>query len=155
MSDQIIREQVKQLKDSWRPIDKVYEEYAKSIGMSETSFNVLWTILFNENCTQNEICKHTWVPKQTVNAAITDFYKNGLVVLEELPEDRRTKAVKLTEKGKEYAQNAVCHIRNAENVAMKQFTEQEREMLISLFKRYAETCLETIRESIKNNKKGG
>ncbi len=155
MSDQIIREQVKQLKDSWRPIDKVYEEYAKSIGMSNTSFNVLWTILFNENCTQNEICKHTWVPKQTVNAAITDFYKNGLVVLEELPEDRRTKAVKLTEKGKEYAQKAVCHIRNAEYVAMEQFTEQERELLIGLFKRYADTCLETVRKSIESNKNGG
>lgn len=155
MPEQIIREQVKQLKASWRPIDKVYEEYAKSIGMSNTSFNVLWTILFNENCTQNEICKHTWVPKQTVNAVITDFYKNGLVILEEQPEDRRTKVVKLTEKGKEYAQNAVCHIRNAEYVAMEQFTDEERELLIGLFKRYADTCLETVRESIKANKQGG
>lgn len=155
MPEQVIREQVKQLKDSWRPIDRVYEEYAKSIGMSNTSFNVLWTILFNENCTQNEICKHTWVPKQTVNSVITDFYKNGLVVLEEQPEDRRTKKVKLTEKGKEYAQNAVCHIRHAEYVAMEQFTESERELLINLFKRYADTCLETVLESINANKQGG
>ncbi|MBQ5783253.1 MAG: winged helix-turn-helix transcriptional regulator [Oscillospiraceae bacterium] len=155
MPEQVIREQVKQLKDSWRPIDRVYEEYAKSIGMSNTSFNVLWTILFNENCTQNEICKHTWVPKQTVNSVITDFYKNGLVVLEEQPEDRRTKKVKLTEKGKEYAQNAVCHIRHAEYVAMEQFTEAERELLINLFKRYADTCLETVLESINANKQGG
>ena len=150
--ESVIRDQTKRLRESWRPVDKVYEEYAKSIGMPYTSFSVLWSLLFNENCTQKEICQRTWLPKQTVNTIITDFYKNGFVVLEERPEDRRTKTVKLTEKGKNYAQEAVCHIRYAEYAAMEQFTEDEREQLIGLTKRYADKCLETLRESIKNEK---
>lgn len=150
--ESVIRDQAKRLRESWRPVDKVYEEYAKSIGMPYTSFSVLWSLLFNENCTQKEICQRTWLPKQTVNTIITDFYKNGFVVLEERPEDRRTKTVKLTEKGKNYAQEAVCHIRYAEYAAMEQFTEDEREQLIGLTKRYADKCLETLRESIKNEK---
>ena len=149
MQEDIIREQAKRLRESWRPVDKVYEEYAKSIGMPYTSFSVLWCVLFNENCTQKDICQRTWLPKQTVNTIITDFYKNGFVVLEERPEDRRTKTVKLTEKGKEYAQDAVQHIRHAEYVAMEQFSTEERELIIGLMKRYADTCLETLRESIK------
>ena len=112
----------------------------------------MWSVLFNENCTQKEICQSTWLPKQTVNTIITDFYKNGFVILEERPEDRRTKTVKLTEKGREQAQDAVCHIRHAEYVAMEQFTPEEREQLIALTKRYADTCLETLRDSIKNEK---
>ena len=152
MKEELIREQVKRLKNSTRPMDKMYEEYAKSMGLSYSAFSVLGSVLFNENCTQKEICQRTWLPKQTVNTIITDFYKNGMVVLEECPEDRRTKTVKLTEKGKTYAQDAVCHIRHAEYVAMKQFTEEEMETLISLMQKYADKCLETVRESIKNEK---
>lgn len=152
MEEKLIREQVRRLKNSTRPMEKMYEEYAKSIGMSYAAFSVLWSVLFNENCTQKDICMRTWLPKQTVNTIITDFYKNGFVVLEEQPEDRRTKTVKLTEKGKEYAQDAVCHIRHAEYVAMSQFTPDEREQLIELMQKYADTCLATVRESIKSDK---
>ena len=80
------------------------------------------------------------------------FLQKWYGVLEECLEDRRTKTVKLTEKGKTYAQDAVCHIRHAEYVAMEQFTPEEREQLIALTKRYADTCLDTLRDSIKNEK---
>lgn len=152
MEEKLIREQVRRLNASWQPLNKVYEEYAKSIGLTYAAFNVLCTLLFNENCTQKHICQRTYLPKQTVNAIITDFYQNGFVVLEEQPEDRRTKTVKLTEKGKEYAQDARCHIKHAEYVAMEQFSQEERETLISLMQKYADTCLATVRENIKDEK---
>ena len=57
--------------------DAVYEEYAKSVGLSYTGLIILYEIYEIENCTQKKLCEYCFIPKQTVNAVVTSFYKNG------------------------------------------------------------------------------
>ena len=79
-----------------------------------------------------------YLPKQTVNSVISAFCKQGLVELTELPEDRRHKGLHLTEKGHELADKILPQIERAEHCSMAQFNDNEKEMLFSLIRRYAQ-----------------
>ena len=77
--------------------------------------------------------------KQTVNAVVTSFYKNGWIMLEEMPQDRRNKTIHLTEKGRKDTEEILEKVKENENKAMEQLSESERETLMSLTKKYV-TC---------------
>lgn len=139
-----VREKADMLNQQWHLLNKFYEEYAKSIGFTFSSLNVLCIIYNVEKCTQKIICERTYLPKQTVNNIITSFYKQNLISLVELPEDRRTKTIHLTEEGLKVAQKVLPVISNAEENAMKQFSEEEAEMLLKLLHRYVLSCKESM-----------
>ncbi len=117
-----------------------YEEYARSMGLSFTSLTILCAIHRTEKCTQKLLCEQCFLPKQTVNAAVTVFFKKGWVRLEELPEDRRNKTIHFTEFGKAEADRILQKVRQSEQQAMSSLTEEEREILLSATRRYVEGC---------------
>lgn len=129
-----------------------YAEYAKSMGFSYTSLSVLGMIHWMPNCTQKEIADNCFLPKQTVNAVITSFLKNGWVTLEEMPEDRRNKTVKFTEAGLAKANEVMSHLRNSEMTAMKQLTEEQQQSLMELTETYIRSCTQAMAETMKNEK---
>ena len=61
--------------------DAVYEEYAKSVGLSYTGLIVLYEIYEIENCTQKKLGEYCFIPKQTVNAVVTSFDKKGWITV--------------------------------------------------------------------------
>lgn len=135
-----VREKADMLNQQWHLLNKFYEEYAKSIGFTFSSLNVLCIISKVEQCTQKIICERTYLPKQTVNNIITSFYKQELIYMVELPEDRRTKTIHLTDKGLEVANKVLPVISDTEEYAMSQFSEEEATMLLNLLQRYVENC---------------
>lgn len=122
-----------------------YEEYAKSVGLSFTSLTILCAIYRTEQCTQKQLCEQCFLPKQTVNAAVTAFYKKGWIRLEELPEDRRNKTIHFTETGQQEAQRILSKVRQSEQQAMSKLTDAEREILLSATKRYVTGCKEAMK----------
>lgn len=103
--------------------DAVYEEYAKSVGLSYTGLIVLYEIYEIENCTQKKLGEYCFIPKQTVNAVVTSFYKKGWITLEEMPQDRRNKTIHLTEKGRKDTEEILEKVKENENKAMEQLSE--------------------------------
>ncbi|MDO5426158.1 MAG: MarR family winged helix-turn-helix transcriptional regulator [Eubacteriales bacterium] len=130
--------------DAWQGIDMIYEDYARSVDIPYTSLYILNMLTQTENCTQKLICERTLLPKQTVNTVITGFWKSGLVELRELPEDRRTKAIHLTQKGREYADDVIPHIREAENRAMARLSDAQRKALLEGMEIYCEAFREEM-----------
>ena len=122
-----------------------YEEYAKSAGFSFTSLSILSAIYEKPNRTQKEIAEDCFLPKQTVNAVITSFYKKGWIKLEELPEDRRNKTVNFTAEGMEKAEEIVSRIRSCEQQAMEKLTAEQREQLLDLTKTYIRSCVSAMK----------
>lgn len=122
-----------------------YETYAKSVGLSYTSLSILSKIYEKGACTQKELAESCLLPKQTVNAVITSFFKKGWVRLEELPEDRRTKTVIFTEAGKENAADVMSRVIKSEHDAMCRLTEEQRESLLALTKLFMENCIDAIK----------
>ena len=135
-----LQEQIRQYGSYLYEWNASYEEYARRVGLSYTSLAVLSTLYDAENCTQKMLCERCFLPKQTVNAAITAFYKKGWVRLEELPEDRRNKTIHLTAPGREEAERVLRRVRESEHQAMGELTEEERAVLLSATRRYVTGC---------------
>jgi len=136
MDDPQIARQVSQFCEEYHVINMVYEDYARTLDISYTSLQILTMIMFTEECTQKVICEKTFLPKQTVNAVITGFYKKGIVELRELPSDRRNKTIHLTKEGTAYAEQIVPKIRKAEYAAFEKLTSEQRENLLEAIRIY-------------------
>lgn len=122
--------------NAWQSINIIYEDYARKSGVSYNSLYILNAIQQTENCTQKEICEKTLLPKQTVNNVVINFYKKGYVELVELPENRRVKAIHLTEKGIQYANTLIPHIHHADRLAMESLTVEQQDTLLHLMDIY-------------------
>ncbi len=82
----------------------VYDECAKRYGLTANELFVLIILWFAPcGCTQKEICGKMSANKQTVNAIVTRFDRQGFISYTEVKEDRRNKKIILTESGKAYA----------------------------------------------------
>lgn len=94
--------------EKWQSLGRVYEEYAKSRGLTYMSFIVLEIIYTHpDRCTQKLICERTLYTKQSVSSIIKTFWKQGYVVLQEDEADRRNKKIMFTEEGKKYADEII------------------------------------------------
>ncbi len=141
-----IRAQIAQYCNLLHEWNSSYEGYAKSVGLSYTSLSVLSAIYSSPGCTQKELAESCFLPKQTVNAVITSFLKNGWVILEEMPEDRRNKTVNFTETGKEKAAVMIDKVRKCEDKAMSGLTKEQRDELLELTKIYIHSCSNAMKD---------
>lgn len=140
-----IRGQISQYCSLLHEWNASYEEYAKSRGLSYTGLSVLSSIYSKPDCTQKEIAEDCFLPKQTVNAVITSFWKKGWVKLTELPEDRRNKTVSFTEEGMVKAKEIMGRVHESEDAAMGRLTEEQRNTLLELTKSYILSCKEAMK----------
>ena len=125
----------------------LYDEYAKRDGLLMKTLLVLNALYYaKDGMTQKEIKDSTFQSKQTVNLIIKNLLKEAYVTVEENPENKRIKFVKLTEEGRNYAKEPVVHITWAEDMAMSMFTPEE-EQLISLSRRFTKNLTKLINES--------
>ena len=122
--------------------DAAYEDYAKSVGLSYTSLCILNAIYESDGCTQKQLCSLCFLPKQTVNAAVTGFYDKGWLRMQELPEDRRNKALHLTELGRSKAGRILQNLQECDRIAMCLLTEDEQE----LTRRYMSACISAMKK---------
>jgi len=98
-----------------------------------------------ENCIQKLISEQTYLPKQTVNTIIKSFLDRGFVELKDIAADRRNKRIWLNEAGKEYADNIIGKLCEAEKEAMEHLTSEQRIVLIELIGIYEEQFKASVR----------
>lgn len=131
-----IKQQADFFCDLNKQINSIYEDYAKSVGLSYTSLYTLHMIALTENCTQKFIAEQMFLPKQTINSIIATFRKQGLVELREMVEDKRHKTLHLTADGKKFAEQIFPQVEAAEQNSMAQFDEKERTTFLKLMNKY-------------------
>ncbi|MDR0325970.1 MAG: MarR family winged helix-turn-helix transcriptional regulator [Oscillospiraceae bacterium] len=135
MSPLTLREQMTAYQETWRSIESLYGQYAKSEGLTYLGFLVLDILLTTpNNCTQKYICEQLLLPKQTVNAIIKTFWEQGYVEMKEIDADRRNKAIRLSASGQKYAERVMEKIFAVEEDAMGQLTHEQRQALIDFSK---------------------
>lgn len=119
-----------------KKLDDVYRSAAKSCGISECAFWILYTLRVEEKpFTQAEICEFLIEPKQTVNSALKKLEAEGYLILS-VGADQRSKRVCLTEKGERFVKAHVDRVPEAEAAALGAMTAAERDALIRLTGRY-------------------
>ena len=120
-----IKEQANFFCDLTKQINSIYEDYARSVGLSYTSLYTLHMIALTENCTQKFIAEQMFLPKQTLNSVVSAFHKQGLVELREM-----------AEKGKEFATQIFPQIEAAEQNSIARFNEEDRAQFLKYMQKY-------------------
>lgn len=115
ISNTILMEQLDKYYAVWHKYNYVYEEWAKTHGLSVNSLLVLCAIHDGEDdCTQKKISQKWLIPKQTVNMVFKDFERKGFVELFPMPKDKRNKIIRFTKEGKKYADTIISELRKVE-----------------------------------------
>ena len=152
MLDELRQSQDTRFCEIMQKIDRLYEDYAKSRGMTYMSMAVLDAICtLQPDCTQKQICAATHYPKQSVNLIIRSFWQSGYVTLEELPQDRRNKRVLLTDQGRAYAEKTVGVLWQVDNEATARLTTDQRETLLHLLSLYADAYEQGVRATMEKD----
>lgn len=117
----------------------LYVEYAKRHGiLMKTLLTVNALYYAEDGLTQKQICDHTSQAKQTINLIISHLLDDGYVTVTEVPENKRTKIVKLTEEGRVWCKETVLRVTWAEETAMNMLSPEEQEQLVLLARKYTE-----------------
>lgn len=110
-----------------------YELYARKHNLTSKELFVLDLIWFApDGCLQSEICSRLSATKQTVNAIIKKFLKQGYVTLAESVTDRRNKIIRFTKEGVEYTKKIILPAANAEIDAMGELPGENIAELVRL-----------------------
>ena len=137
--EQKLQQQLNSLNRLYKETDEIYRGIAGRFGLTDTAFWILYAISHTDgDCTQNDLCNDWFYPVQTINSAVGNLQKKGLVRLETIPCTRNRKRILLTEDGKQFTKRIVSKIDELEKNAFLMFTEEERENYISLYQRHLE-----------------
>ena len=132
-----IQQQLKVLNKLYKESDYIYSNLASRLGMSNSMFWILYAISHSEEpLTQNDLCNDYFFPLQTVNSAVANLLKKGIIELEFIPSTRNRKKIILTDKGKKFTNETINKADEIEKNAFLRFSEEERETYISLFQRH-------------------
>lgn len=117
--------------------DGIYDDYAKRFKLSQTALFLLCTLYENdEPPSQRQLASEWHFPPQTINSILKRFVREDLVRLEDMPADRRSKRVVLTEAGRRYAQGIVGPLIEAEERAFSRLSADEQKALLTLTEKY-------------------
>lgn len=130
----------------------LYDEYAKRHGMLMKTLLVTNALFYaKDGMTQTEICQRTFQSKQTVNLIIRNLLAESYVTVTEVPKNKRTKIVRLTDAGRGYCEKVVRHITWAEDTAMSMFSPEEQKTLIDLSRIFTKRLTDLINSEEEND----
>ena len=119
-----------------KKLDDVYRSAAKSCGISECAFWILYTLRVEEKpFTQAEICEFLIEPKQTVNSALKKLEQEGLLTLSG-ERGRGGKPIRLTQAGVKLAETTIDPVIEAEQKALLDLSADEQAQMLRLMRRY-------------------
>ncbi|MBT9776757.1 winged helix DNA-binding protein [Clostridium sp. MCC353] len=131
----------------------LYDEYAKRHGMLMKTLLVVNVLFYAaDGLTQTDICQRTFQSKQTVNLIIKNLLAEGYVTVDEVPENKRNKIVRMTEAGRGYCEKVVRHITWAEDTAMSMFTAEEQNQLIDLSRTFTKNLTKLVNQEMEEIK---
>lgn len=108
-------------------IDGIYDEYGRKSKIA--SPNVLWVLYAlndDEKHSQKDICEGWSIPRTTINTIIKDLEQQQMVEMIPIPGKRREKYVRLTEKGKEYADYVLAKLYEKERMIFEKINDPEK-----------------------------
>ena len=130
-------------------MDNVYDKLAKSSGISDTAFWIIYTVK-NEKETykQKDLCDMWSYSKQTINSALKRLEEQNIIKLESVLENKKDKKIVLTKTGEKIAKELIEPVNEIEKKSLGKIKEK-REFL-NLFKKYIETIEEETENFIKS-----
>lgn len=115
----------------------IYRNIIQKFNMPECQFWILYALYTeNKSLTQSEIKEYLCFPKQTIHSSIHKLMKQNFITLIET--HGKKKFFSLTNEGRKLAEETVGIVQKKEILTFEDFSEEERELFISLFSRYCD-----------------
>ena len=129
----------------YKGMDIIYHNYAKSLGLSDTAFWVLYCISEHKGAlTQRELCRDWSFSPQTLNSALKDMERRGLISLDPVPGNRKNKWLNLTPDGELLVEKAIVPLMQAEGESFSALSEEECEKMLCFIERYEAALRERL-----------
>lgn len=121
----------------YKKMKEIYHLYAKSLGISDMAFWLLYSLHESSSIrTQRDFCATWHYPPQTVNSAIKNLEKQGLITLEYAEGSQKNKRIVLTKEGRAYMKKAISPLVAAERSVFQGLEKGELEALLGLTQKY-------------------
>lgn len=152
--DPLTLQAVAAINELYRRTDELYHEVARSMGLPDCAFEIMYSLWEHNGLTQAQLCKTSFSTKQTVSSSIKRLCEEGLVEVriggidgagarrgdgEEARGSDRSRTVHLTKAGRRFARERIAPVLDAECAAVEVFTPSQQERLIEQSRRYTDS----------------
>ena len=138
------------LRITWRKINSLYDNYARSVGLNIVSILVLQILSDTQKThTQKSIGEELEISKQVVNTNIKSFREQGYVE-QKRAADHKSKELTLTDKGRQYATQILKPLESAEIAAWDDICSKELSHLLAVADKF-EVAFRVALASQKNH----
>ncbi|WP_181350184.1 MarR family winged helix-turn-helix transcriptional regulator [Thalassobacillus sp. CUG 92003] len=110
-------------------IQNIYNEKLAEYGLTMSQAKVIYFLAQSGEHTQTDLQNKLYIKPSSMNGILESLLKNALVEKRESPEDRRTKLIQLTEKGKNFDAHIWEVILGLEELIGEGFSTEEIQML--------------------------
>lgn len=135
--DEQIKRQIDVINQHIKELNSLYHIAAVKSGVSDGEICV-WSMLLttDKEYSQQDLCELLFLPKQTINSIISGMKKKGYISLEHVPGTKNRKVIRLSDNGRNYGQNNIMWIFEAEQHAMSDTDPHEISALTSMLEQY-------------------
>lgn len=142
---QNLQEPVGRIPHQIRKLVSIYRNAVRRFGITENEFLVWYTlIIIGGEHSQQDICGTWLLSKQTVNTIIQNMVQKGFAYLELVPGSRNLKKIHLTQRGKQYGEDMMIPISDAENRTISRIAEKDWEFCTTVLNHYIRIFEEEI-----------
>ena len=105
-----------------KELDDIYHDYALRHNLSDAALWILYVVHGSDaGITQADICNGWFFSRQTINTALKGLTRQGIIQLDAVPGNRKSKHVTLTPQGQALALQIVVPLKQAENQVFASF----------------------------------
>lgn len=135
--DKTIKDQIDTINQRIKELNALYHIAAIKSDISDGEI-CIWSALLESDgeYSQQDLSDLLFLPKQTINSIISNFVKREFAYLKHVPGTRNRKVICLTEAGRDYGENKVRWIFQAEEAALKQTDSEQVKICIEMIEKY-------------------
>lgn len=134
----------------YNDLDSVYAAFPKACGLSAAEYWAL-VMVYEGAATQRDICEQLSLSRQTVNSAFGQLVKKGLVCLQPLENNLRTKRVTLTKAGAAFVAKYIGAMHALEESTWQAMEPAEQLELVRLLRKYKNLMHTAVQPLPKQN----
>ena len=133
MSELTFQEFIRRHNSLYKENNENYHRLARHFGLSDTAFWILYTLReMGGSVSQSQLCGELFLSKQTIHSALKQLEQGGFLQLENLPNNRKNKLVRVTPQGEQLLCQVADPVFAMEERAFLRLSPQQRQALLEL-----------------------
>lgn len=133
MAELTFQEFIRRYNGLYKESNGIYHRLARHFGLSDSAFWILYTLReAGGSVSQSQLCGDLFLSKQTVHSALKQLEQGGYLQLENVPNSRKNKQVRVTSQGEQLLAQVADPVFAMEERAFLRLTPQQRQAVLEL-----------------------